>query len=100
MNGTIFWLHILSAVLSVLICGFLFLAGRSEKFRQSIGATERERAYNFQIVSVFLFSLGIELLSVPLEASYEAHLSTIVLVCVTGLIVVGMFVTRVAKRWI
>lgn len=100
MTGTMLWLHLLSAAVAALVCGFLFLAGKSETFRHAIGSSDRERAYNFQLTALFVLALGLELLSVPLEVSDATHLFTVLLATLTGSIVVGMFAVRVAKRWI
>ena len=89
--------HLWAALCAFGIASFLFTAGRSAEFRFLIGPSEADRSFNFQVVSVFLFALALDLGSVPVGIESFPHAAAISLACVAGTLALSMFVWRVLK---
>jgi|TARA_Y100000034_G_scaffold133796_1_gene200327 hypothetical protein len=90
-------LHGWAAVCAFGIAAVLQGAAASPDFRIRIGASERERSYNFQLVAVFLLALGLDLASIGIGVDDLAHHAAILLACLTGTIAMLMFAWRLFK---
>jgi hypothetical protein len=89
-------LHVLTAILAAFVAVVLFFAGRSIEFRYRIGPEEHQRAFNFRLVGIFIFSLSLDVASAPLGVGHIAHLMAVCLACTAGLIVSSLFAYRIA----
>lgn len=98
MTNLLAFLHIYAAACAFILCGFLLGAGRSQLFRLRLIRNELERSYSFQVVSIFLFALGMDLSAAPLEVNGAPHTASILLACVTGTLALTLFSWRVL-RW-
>ena len=88
--------HIVTAFLAAFVAVVLFFAGRSPEFRYRIGPEEHQRAFNFRLVGIFIFSLSLDVASAPLGVGHIAHLMAICLAGTVGLIVSSLFAYRIA----
>lgn len=86
--------HAFSALCAFGIAGVLKGAALSPHFRLRIGASERERSYNFSLVALFLFALCLDLVAASARVSELAHAAATILASITGAMALGLFVMR------
>lgn len=91
--------HIVASVTSIAIASFLIASGLSVRFRWKLARNENERAFNFRIVGLFLYSLSLDLGIAAIGVNHPVHLFAVSLAAVVGCVATGAFIFRVAKRW-
>lgn len=92
-----FWLaaaHAYAALCAFGIAAVLKGAALSPEFRLRIGPTERDRSYNFSLVSLFLFALCLDLGAVPFDIHGAPHIAAVTLACLTGTLALSLFGLR------
>lgn len=98
MTGFLFAAHVWGAVCALILCGLLFGASHSPKFRFKIGPSERDRSFNFAVVALFLFALGMDFIAAIAKIEGASHYATVSLVCITGTVAVAKIGWR-GLRW-
>lgn len=96
-----FWMaiaHFYAAACAFGIAAVLQGAALSPEFRFLIGKSERERSYNFSVVSLFMFAICLDLATAPYGANEANHAGAIILACLTGTIALSMFAWRL-RPW-